>query len=61
MKVVFDAGTHRVLGAQLMCSRASDMIDEFCLAISRGLTLEEMGRIVRPHPSFCEAASELFR
>ncbi len=61
MKVVFEEETGVILGAQLMCSRASDMIDEFTLAVERKLTMKELGSIIRPHPSFVEAAGELFR
>ena len=60
MKVVFEEETGTILGAQLMCSRASDIIDEFTLAVENRLTLKEMGSIIRPHPSFVEAAAGLF-
>lgn len=48
----------RVLGAQLMCNRATDIVGEFALAITAGLTVEEMARAVRPHPTYEEAVGE---
>lgn len=61
IKVVADAQSHRILGAQMMCARATDMIGEFASAVVNGLTLEQMGAVVRPHPTFSEAISEVTR
>ncbi|MDO5426117.1 MAG: dihydrolipoyl dehydrogenase [Eubacteriales bacterium] len=58
IKVVADPETHQVLGAQMMCARATDMISEFGTAIRNGLTLEQMGAVIRPHPTFSEGISE---
>ena len=61
IRVVFEKGTRRLLGVRMMCERASDMIGEFTLALSLGLTMEEMARAVRPHPTFCEAITKALR
>lgn len=61
IKVVADTGTHRVLGAQLMCARATDMISQFSQAIVNGLTLEQMGAVIYPHPTFSEGIGEAVR
>lgn len=61
IKVVADSETHRILGAQMMCARATDMISEFGTAIVNGLTLEQMGAVIRPHPTFSEGISEAVR
>ena len=59
IKVVVDAQENgRVLGAQLMCERATDMIDSFTVAIANGLTAAQLMRAVRPHPTFLEAVGE---
>ena len=58
IKVVAEKESHRILGAQMMCARATDMISEFGTAIVNGLTLEQMAIVVRPHPSFSEGISE---
>jgi dihydrolipoamide dehydrogenase len=44
----------------MMCARATDMISEFSLAIANNMTAEQLGQIIRPHPTFNEAVGELF-
>lgn len=61
IKVVAAADTHRILGAQMMCARATDMISQFSAAIVNGLTLEDLARTVFPHPTFSEAIGEVVR
>jgi len=58
IKMVFDAETDRILGVQMMCGRATDLISEFTGAIVNGLTLEQLLAGMRPHPSFCEGITE---
>jgi glycosyltransferase involved in cell wall biosynthesis len=58
VKVVYEKSTGRILGAQMMCARASDMISEFTQAIAAELTLEDMHRIIRPHPTFEEIITQ---
>ena len=54
IKVIADAGSHKILGAQMMCARATDMISQFSQAIVSGLTLEDMAKTIYPHPTFSE-------
>jgi dihydrolipoamide dehydrogenase len=58
IKLVFDRATHRMLGAQLLCGRATEMVGELALAIQNGLTAEELERLARPHPTFEESITE---
>ncbi|HKL99193.1 MAG TPA: dihydrolipoyl dehydrogenase [Mobilitalea sp.] len=58
IKVISDADTDKILGAQLLCDRASDMISEFAMAISSGMTSKIMASVIRPHPTFSEAITE---
>ena len=60
MKLISDSETGKILGAHLMCERATDMISEFTSAMAGGLTVGEMAGVMRPHPTFNEAISELF-
>lgn len=57
-KLVFDAETEVLLGAQLMCARATDLIGELVSAIVNRLTVKQLGAVVRPHPSFTEGIAE---
>lgn len=61
VKVVADEESHRILGAQLMCARASDMISQFAAAIVNGLTLEQMASVIYPHPTFSEGIGACVR
>ncbi|MGI6616928.1 MAG: dihydrolipoyl dehydrogenase [Saccharofermentanales bacterium] len=47
-----------LLGGQLMCARATDMIGEIVAAISAGITVQELASFVRPHPTFEESIGE---
>lgn len=58
IKLVFDAETEKLLGAQLMCGRATDMIGELVTAVSAGLTKAQMAMALHPHPTFCEGITE---
>lgn len=58
IKLLFDAQSDVLLGAQLMCERATDMIAELATALVNHLTAEDLMRVIRPHPTFCEAVTE---
>ena len=58
IKLVFDADSDVLLGAQLMCERATDMIAELSTACVNRLTSRQLLRAIRPHPTFCEAVTE---
>ena len=61
IRVVFEKETEKLLGAQLMCERATDIVSEFTQALSAGLTLRDLERVVRPHPTFSEAVTGAVR
>lgn len=61
IRIIADGDTQRILGAQMMCARATDMISEIAAAIENGLTLGQMAAVVRPHPTFAEAIGEAVR
>ena len=61
IRVTFEKETGKLLGAQLMCERATDIISEFTMALSAGLTVQDMAKAVRPHPTFSEAVSDAVR
>lgn len=58
IKAVFDAQSDVLLGAQLMCERATDMIGELATAIHAKLTMEQLSAVIRPHPTFNEGVTE---
>lgn len=58
IKVISDGDTGKILGAQIICARATDMIGEFSAAIVNGLTVKELAAVIRPHPTYMEAITE---
>lgn len=59
MKAIFDANTDKIIGAQLVCGRATDMVGEFATGIVNGLTRKDLASVIRPHPTYEEAISEV--
>ena len=57
-KVVADKETHRILGAGFVGTNASDLIGEACLAVSVGVTLEQVAQTIHPHPTLTETFAE---
>jgi dihydrolipoamide dehydrogenase len=58
IKLIAEKGTLRIIGAQLMCERASDIVSELALAINAGMTAYDLAHSLRPHPTFTEGISE---
>ncbi len=58
VKLISDASTDRLLGAVLLCDRATDMISELTMAMANGLTVKEMASVIRPHPTYSEGITE---
>ena len=63
IKLVADARTDQLLGAQMVYPRATDLVGELALAIKQGLTVQDVAGVIHPHPTFSEgirAAAEGF-
>ena len=58
IKMLAHQETDVILGAQLMCSRATDIVAELATAIVNGLTCAQLAGVIRPHPTFCEGVTE---
>ncbi|MCB7320319.1 dihydrolipoyl dehydrogenase [Lacrimispora sp. 210928-DFI.3.58] len=54
IRLVFEAYSNTIVGAQMMCPRATDMIGEIAMAIANGLTAEQMSFAMRAHPTYNE-------
>ena len=61
IKVVAEKKTEKILGAQIMCARATDIISQFTQAIVNEMTLSQMAQVIYPHPTFSEGIGELVR
>lgn len=58
IKVVVEEETDKILGIQMMCGRATDLISEYTMAIANGLTRKQLLKGMRPHPTYCEGITE---
>lgn len=58
IKIIVSRDTERILGAQMMCARASDMISFFTEALTCGLTISDLKKTIFPHPTFSEGIGE---
>jgi dihydrolipoamide dehydrogenase len=63
IRIVADAKTDKLLGAQIMGPHATDLIAEVALGISRGATSADIARTIHAHPTLaegvCEAAEDV--
>ncbi len=58
VRVVADAATERVLGAQIVAPNASELIGEVALALEVGADLSTLAGTVHTHPTLSEAIME---
>jgi dihydrolipoamide dehydrogenase len=56
-KLLFDAKTHRVLGAGIVGPNAGDLISEVALAIEMGCDAADIGLTIHPHPTLSETVA----
>lgn len=54
IRLVFEAYTNTIVGAQMVCPRATDMIGEMATAIANGLTAKQLSMAMRAHPTYSE-------
>ena len=57
-KVIADKATERVLGVHMLGNPCSEIIGSACIAIERGMTIEDLERVVLPHPTVTEILKE---
>ena len=58
IRLIFEAYTNTLVGAQIMCPRATDMIGEMATAVANGLTAFQLSTAMRAHPTYSEAISQ---
>lgn len=47
-----------IIGAAIIGERAADMLGELTVACELGLTAEQVGEVIHPHPTLCEGIME---
>ncbi|MGN0333634.1 MAG: dihydrolipoyl dehydrogenase [Lachnospiraceae bacterium] len=58
IKVIAEKETDVIVGAQMMCARATDMIGEFVTAIVNRMTVRQLLKGMRAHPTYNEGVAE---
>jgi len=58
IKLVVDAKSETLLGAQLMCGRATELIAGMASAIACACQVGDLASVIYPHPSFSEGLGE---
>lgn len=58
VKTIFSAETGRLIGAHIVAPHATDIIGEMAIAISKGLTADEIGSVIHAHPTVSESICE---
>jgi dihydrolipoamide dehydrogenase len=58
VKIIADATTDRILGAQIIGSSASELISEIVTHMEYGGSAEDLARTVHSHPTLSEAVKE---
>ncbi|MBQ4334880.1 MAG: dihydrolipoyl dehydrogenase, partial [Myxococcaceae bacterium] len=58
VKLVADARSGRLLGAQIVGPHATELIGEMCAALTTGATLEAIAETIHPHPTLSETVAE---
>jgi dihydrolipoamide dehydrogenase len=61
IKLVADKQTQRIIGVHLLADHADTLIGEAVMMVSAGLTLEQVGNAIHPHPTQTELFGELAR
>lgn len=57
-KIVAESTSGRIVGVSMIGSPCSEIISTACVAIEKGMTLEEFQKVVFPHPSVSEILKE---
>lgn len=54
IKLVVDSDKQQIIGAQLFCPDATNLVGELAVVIQKKLTLQELRQVVHPHPTIVE-------
>ena len=58
VKLVFDAGTNKLLGGHLIGPEVTELIGEIALALDKGATAEDISGTIHAHPTLGEGIME---
>jgi dihydrolipoamide dehydrogenase len=58
VKIIADAKTDKILGAQILGANAGELISEIVTHMEYGGSAEDLGRTIHAHPTMSEAIKE---
>ena len=58
IKILAEKETDVIVGAQMMCARATDMIGELVTAVTNRMTVQQLLKGMRAHPTYNDAVQE---
>lgn len=58
IKIVAEKETDVIVGAQMMCARATDMIGELVTAVTNRMTVQQLLKGMRAHPTYNEGVQD---
>lgn len=58
IKILAEKETDVIVGAQMMCARATDMIGELVTAVTNRMTVQQLLKGMRAHPTYNEGVQE---
>ena len=61
IKIVADKATQRIIGVHFLADHADTLIGEAVMMVSAGLTLEQVGEAIHPHPTQTELFGDMAR
>ena len=61
IKLIADKSSHKIIGVHFLTEHTDTLIGEAVMMVSCGLTLEQVGRAIHPHPTQTELFGELAR
>ena len=61
IKIVADKASHRVVGVHFLADHADTLIGEAVMMVSAGMTLEQVGEAIHPHPTQTELFGDMAR
>ncbi|HEC06722.1 MAG TPA: NAD(P)/FAD-dependent oxidoreductase [Thiolapillus brandeum] len=57
LKILYESDSHRIIGIHVLVEGAGDLMGEAALAVTQGMTLEELACTIHPHPTLTESFS----
>jgi len=61
IKIVADKATQRIIGVHFLADHADTLIGEAVMMVSAGMTLQQVGEAIHPHPTQTELFGDMAR